>query len=191
MTFELLLGGPQRTWYTILHVPVDVILFSIRTLPPGFHHLYICHVFPFSFFIDFLPLGFHHIYLSCFSFLLFYTFSQFQNILSDFNTPFFQSYSINLVHFQDSFLSYHRIQISKVSGGFFRGFFIRRVLFGEGYHIPARGCLFRKPFYLMLWFLPLNTYSVSYITNELFCVGGGDDSVTGVRYLAIIRAGER
>ena len=40
------------------------------------------------------------------------------------------------------------------------------VLLGEGYHIPAGGCLFRKPFYLMLMFLPLDGYSVSYIIAE-------------------------
>ena len=40
------------------------------------------------------------------------------------------------------------------------------VLLGEGYHILAGGCLFRIPFYLMLIFLPLYGYSVSYITAE-------------------------
>ena len=40
------------------------------------------------------------------------------------------------------------------------------VLFGEGYQILAGGWLFRKPFHLMLIFLPLDSYSVSYITAE-------------------------
>ena len=32
------------------------------------------------------------------------------------------------------------------------------VLFGEVYQILAGGCLFRKPFHLMLIFLPLDSY---------------------------------
>ena len=146
MTFELLLGGPHRTWYTILHVSVDVILFSIRTLPLGFHHLYICHVFPFSFFIDF-----HNFKIFC-QILIHPFFNHIQSISFIFKIVF-----CHIIEFK-----YPRFQVF---------FFIRRVLFGEGYHIPARGCLFRKPFYLMLLFLPLNTYSVSYITNCRFCIG--------------------